>query len=857
MKTEPLFHVDFRAEPKARLEFVPVAGRTTGVGAYSTMGAGYPDWADTERFSQEPGGLRLKQGGLLGGWFSARGTTEIVLTPGSGALEISVGRSVHLEHCVTLDLESGRVELRTLARDYRRSRAKGETYDLKERVTQRAQATVPFRRRRRMRLVIENNRTSISVAINGTIVLKKPVATQCGGILGIYADDAILHTCRQTERRTEKEYAKYRARMDETKAISRRITRSHREDLHAHLRVETKRDGIRLHNAFAGSEITWDRKSGRMVSAASGGPGDLAELITQPFPDITAEVKGRRYVLKDNAASGFKMNHLGATWNWRLQEKSGGRGTLNVGVSLRFHLNGLIVWEIKPTRIPEQSIRWRIDARLSPSLRYKDRCDWLFPENETGIAIVDSDIARNVNGQCTLHDGVHGFSVYLDGHDGQRMEEAPGSGKRSGRIAAMTDGAACRFYTVLSPHQTLDTDAFSKRIVHCCYMDWEKGERLNPGVTAREIPSTAKLKRYKKAGANCIVLHQSWQSINETDWAELETSDKDVKRLRRDCEALGMELVVYISPRWLPINDPGLKWRHRHVPPYFFDWPAQLRLTYLAYAEAATAVHWLHCERALRDFNLDGIYLDGGQSIDWAASTDPRLDRAEKEGYIERNVRQMYGLWRLVQDVGGRFGLEGYGESSGPMRCAYQTARIYGESRDVFTPEMMRNHNNGVLNSGQFNLWAWNAKARRAYNFGVCAVSLADMAMTVGNCSGADDGTPEEWERLEEYWNHLGRVDFDNLIEMQPWWRQSMVRVKAYAATYHWPGHCLVFLFARDDSKRDVEVRLNFKKLGLRKEEAAVQRLHPGPAKPLQLRDGKIKIRLPRQQNGYAALLIK
>jgi hypothetical protein len=84
-----------------------------------------------------------------------------------------------------------------------------------------------------------------------------------------------------------------------------------------------------------------------------------------------------------------------------------------------------------------------------------------------------------------------------------------------------------------------------------------------------------------------------------------------------------------------------------------------------------------------------------------------------------------------------------------------------------------------------------------------------------------------------------------------------MVRVKAYAATYHWPGHCLVFLFARDDSKRDVEVRLNFKKLGLRKEEAAVQRLHPGPARPLQLRDGKIKIRLPRQQNGYAALLIK
>ena len=151
MKTEPLFHVDFRAEPKARLEFVPVAGRTTGVGAYSTMGAGYPDWADTERFSQEPGGLRLKQGGLLGGWFSARGTTEIVLTPGSAALGISVGRSVHLEHCVTLDLESGRIELRTLARDYRRPRSKNQPYKLKERVIQRARATARCHRRHQPR----------------------------------------------------------------------------------------------------------------------------------------------------------------------------------------------------------------------------------------------------------------------------------------------------------------------------------------------------------------------------------------------------------------------------------------------------------------------------------------------------------------------------------------------------------------------------------------------------------------------------------------------------------------------------------------------------------------------------------
>jgi hypothetical protein len=300
-----------------------------------------------------------------------------------------------------------------------------------------------------------------------------------------------------------------------------------------------------------------------------------------------------------------------------------------------------------------------------------------------------------------------------------------------------------------------------------------------------------------------------------------------------------------------------LRWKHRHVPPYFFDWPAQLRLTYLAYAETATAVHWLHCERALRDFQLDGIYLDGGQSIDWAASSDPRMDRAEKEGYIERSNRQMYGLWRLVRDVGGRFGLEGYGESSGPMRCAYQSARIYGESRDVFTPEMMRNHNNGLLNSGKFNLWAWNAKARRPYNFGVCAVSLADMAMTVGNCSGADDGTPEEGDRLTEYWDFLNLVDFENLIEMQPWWRQTMVRVKAYAATYHWPGHCLVFLFARDDSGRDVEVRLNFKKLGVRMEQVSVYRLRPRLAKPLKLLDGMIKLRLPRQDKGYAALLIK
>ena len=191
------------------------------------------------------------------------------------------------------------------------------------------------------------------------------------------------------------------------------------------------------------------------------------------------------------------------------------------------------------------------------------------------------------------------------------------------------------------------------------------------------------------------------------------------------------------------------------------------------------------------------------------------------------------------------------------MRCAYQSARIYGESRDVFTPEMMRNHNNGLLNSGKFNLWAWNSRARRAYNFGVCAVSLADMAMTVGNCSGADDGTPAEWARLEEYWKLLSLVDFDHLIEMQAWWNQATVRVPAYAATYHWPGHCLVFLMARSDARRDMALRLNARKLGMKPGEISVRKLRPGQAKPLRIRDGRFKLRLPRQQDGYAAVLVE
>ena len=314
---------------------------------------------------------------------------------------------------------------------------------------------------------------------------------------------------------------------------------------------------------------------------------------------------------------------------------------------------------------------------------------------------------------------------------------------------------------------------------------------------------------------------------------------------------------MYISPRWLPVNDPGLSWRFRHVPPYFFDGPGEQKLCYLGYAESATAVHWLHSERVLRRYMLDGVYLDGGQSIDWAASTDPQLDRAEKEGYIERSNRQMYGLWRLVRDVNGRFGLEGYGESSGPIRCAYQSSRIYGESRDVFTPEMMRNHNNGVLNSGQFNFWGWNASARKAYNFGVCAVSLADMCMVVGNSYGADAGTSEEWDRLVEYWDFLGRVDFENLIEMQPWWNQSTVRVSAYAATYRWPGHCLVFLFSRNDSMRDIKVRFNFPRMGMQHGQVRVHRLRPRLKKPLPLDGGGVALRLPRQENGYAALWVE
>ncbi|MAE63538.1 MAG: hypothetical protein CMJ18_04640 [Phycisphaeraceae bacterium] len=852
MKRETLCHIDFRRDPNARYEWAPVSGRATTVAAYMASGPEHPEWANRDRYAPEPSGLRLRGGSLLGGWFSARGTTRILLTPARGVVEVSVGRSAHSEHCVALDVDDGSVRLRTLQRRCKRDSGKQGHFNVHPEWSRPAVARVALRPGSRVQLVIHNDRSRLRVDIGSRTVMNERVTTRCGGIVGIYADDAMLHCFHQSEWRTEREYARHLDHQRETIRLGRRMTRAHREDLETHTRIERAGHVRTLVNAFADTEIRWDGRSGRITSARSAGG---SQLLARPFPALSAVVDGRRYELKRASASGFTMDPEGARWTWTLTEK-GGRVTLDVSVVLRFHLNGLIVWTVTPARQRSRAIDWRIDAVVSASLRHKDRCDWLIPINQTDVAIIDSDLARNVHGQCTLHDGKHGFSVYLDGIDEQRMREVPGTGSRAGRITAFTQGRSCRFYTVLSPHQVMSPEAFSKRIVHCCYQDWAKGEAADAKTTGRELPSMARLRRFRKAGANCIVLHQSWMDTERTRWAEMKTSDVHMRRLRHDCDALGLELAVYISPRWLPMNDPGLRWRHRHLPPYFFDGPAEQRLCYLSYAESATAVHWAHCARVLRRYRLDGIYLDGGQSIDWAASADPALERTERQGYIERVVRQMYGLWRLVQDAGGRFGLEGYGESSGPMRCAYQAARIYGESRDAFTPEMMRNHNNGLLNSGKFNLWGWNARARRAWNFGVCAVSLADMCMVVGNSSGADDGTPAEWARLAEYWGILDRVDFANLIDMQPWWMQSTVRVGAYAATYRWPGHCLVLLLARGDARRDVVLRFDWDRLGMKSDRAEVRRLRPPLSRPLRPQAGAIRLRLPAPGTGYAALML-
>ena len=515
MKKEVLCRIDFRRDSGAWREWVPLLGRATGVGAYSTFGnvATHPAWTEKTRFSRQPNGLRLRGGSLLGGWFSARGSTEIVLTPGEGVVEVSFGRSVRLEQCATLDFKTGHIQMRTLARKYKKNQAKAGHYTQHLQVLERTQAKVQLHSHKRIRLVIHNNCTSIILEIDGRAILKTRVATRCGGVVAIFADDALLHTFKQTELRTEKEYASYRKHMEETKKLSRRISRSHREDLESHLQIRRMRGQTRLLNDFVGSEITWDPRGGRIISARSGGPADLVELVTRPFPEMTVLARGRRYVLGREAASGFKMDHLGASWKWRLNETGGGSGILDAWVSLRFHLNGLIVWEITPSRKHEGEIEWQIDARLSSSLRYKDRCDWLFPDNDSEVAIVDSDLAHNVNGQCTLHDGKHGFSLYLDGYKEERMREVPAKGKRGGRITAMTRGGVCRFYTILSPHQKFTAEPFSKRIVH-----WSYREPIASYFTSRGWRSMKRsgliLRPRKRTWTGCAVtaLRSAWNS---------------------------------------------------------------------------------------------------------------------------------------------------------------------------------------------------------------------------------------------------------------------------------------------------------------------------------------------------------
>ncbi|KPJ63573.1 hypothetical protein AMK68_03685 [candidate division KD3-62 bacterium DG_56] len=703
-------------------------------------------------------------------------------------------------------------------------------------------------RRYRLRCDLVGPRVEVALDQEALIAFEAPGRRL--GHFGFYGRDARLYRLRQIELLSEEAAAARQERRHETTRFAAGLDERHPRSVADNNQMTSDDNTIEVSIMCSGHRVRFNRSSGQIISLVSTAAGSEEEILGAPFPRVWLRENGPPLDLTPTAPARISHSDQGLT----IEQITSYHGAdLTIRTTIEFSASTLWRWTIEVEGTEHQSLV----VELLPSPRHSHHSRLIphadqQPDDESELIVVDSVISETAEPFLDRHNGASGVAIYLESPDVTRLGEVDAVDGRWMQITS--DRMPLTFWTLLLPHQQFNREGFKRRIVQFVWHPTgDTHETCGPHESY--YPSDEYIDEWAAHGATTVVLHHGWSADLPGVRGEPVVNEAEMSRVIESCRRHGLELVFYFTPV-AAIQNPVIAYLDLGRPRHWWNGALMIRnWSRICYAGAYRDWFPEYVHRLCQRYAIAGIYVDGG----WDAGV---CDRDHQEFGAEAEphaaVGDMYRcVWRLSEVLGQRgaaFGCQGYTNGGGPLRCLFQTSHLIGESADSYTPQDYLHHQNAVINGQTFKLWGRNAEARAMQNIGAAAVSLADIQMVPGNrYFGCDPVTEDEWDHVGTYWQLLGMIDFDRLVQAHPWWTQQLVDGGCYASFYEDADRVLVFLTSRAANADDVTVTLRPE--ALRSSEwTTLRMLHPEERELGAWPPSALAIRLPGQAQGYVAL---
>ncbi|MEO6908195.1 MAG: glycoside hydrolase domain-containing protein, partial [Abditibacteriaceae bacterium] len=195
-----------------------------------------------------------------------------------------------------------------------------------------------------------------------------------------------------------------------------------------------------------------------------------------------------------------------------------------------------------------------------------------------------------------------------------------------------------------TPVKPLEENALEYRIVH--FSNYEELTSYRIEQETHKNTEQTVLDRAIEAGANVVILHEQWNSI-QNYWVNSKTDE--IKATVTACHAQGLKILPYfgyelstLAPEWAKFHDKVLV---KGADDRFFGGWNRLppQRDYIVCYASEWQEKWLAgIEWMMEEYGFDGVYLDG-TSMPWACA-----NAAHDCGYEENGERhETYPIWEV------------------------------------------------------------------------------------------------------------------------------------------------------------------------------------------------------------------
>lgn len=674
-------------------------------------------------------------------------------------------------------------------------------------------------------LVVEAIEEQVRLSVDGQQVLEFRDPDVAAGLFALGTTGSVrLLSIEQDELITPEEAQARAAFVERMTAFCAALDAEYPADVGRCNQVRVERNRLTWASPNTGARVELRAAAGNLTGSVRAGLYGDARLFDGPFghPEIVAQ-DGSVWTVAPEETPSLTGDNTHLAIRYALRNGQGQVGTL----VLRADFSETTVWfwtaEIDGPQAQQTRLEFALDPAFTPNQQAADPSPVLQrTDHRVGYHW------QSISGQDT--------QIALETH-----EDAAVLVLHSGR-------SRFRWASMWLPAQKLNLTGYKTRMLHFIRYPETPVQEWREQPSVHQYPTDEELLRYAHHGVDVMVWHHTWVNSNFRRREGFLENRTEMRRAMRKAHELGIAVIGYVGI--VPGRHPVLRYQDL-AGDYGKNWDLQDFTFYSVAGRFADFLPYM-TDYWCREYGLDGFYVDGGLAgLSWGKTG---LTEADCGGLSleELNHRLYSRVRRVLRRHGAGFGLECWGGAAIQLVAGFYDCRMIGESFQEAPPEHYRDSYNPLLTGTPFKMYAMDLVARNRYNVAMAAVCMTDIQLCSGNYAwGNWPDRPSDWANLRPWWAILDSIEWDVLLDAQPWWSQALLpdpEEAFYCGYYLLPQRAVVMVANRSETRRTVTTAMNTDVLPAALRKGQCRMIYPEHGDPFPV--GRITLDLPRLHDG-------